>query len=128
MLFEVLFWGVEFGNVKVVDFLLYDFVLEYVDVMVFNVGYGGFVYCIVNGVFVVVVGLMEDKCEVLVRVEWMGVGINLRIGRFMFDVVVVVVDMILGDDKYWLRVWELVGYVVKGNFVEVVEKEIIVFL
>ncbi|KAK0665953.1 family 1 putative glycosyltransferase [Cercophora samala] len=122
---EVLPQGVELGNVKVVDFMPYDSVLEHADVMVFNAGYGGFVHCIVNGVPVVAAGLTEDKCEVSARVEWTGAGINLRTGRPAPEAVAAAVDTILGDDKYRLRARELAGQVAKGNPVEVVEKEII---
>ncbi|KAK0736041.1 hypothetical protein B0T21DRAFT_366179 [Apiosordaria backusii] len=121
---EVLPEGVDMGNVKVLDFIPYDSVLEHADVMVFNAGYGGFVHCIVNGVPVVAAGLTEDKCEVSARVEWTGAGINLRTGRPSPEAVATAVDTILGSDKYRVRARELAGQVAKGNPVDVVEREI----
>ena len=112
------------GNVRVVDFIPYDAVLKYADVMVFNAGYGGFVHCVVNGVPVIAAGLTEDKCEVSARVEWTGVGINLRTGRPSAEAVASAVDEILTNPKYRARARELAAEVSKENALEVVEKEV----
>ncbi|KAK4152320.1 glycosyltransferase [Chaetomidium leptoderma] len=117
--------GVNIDNVHVVDFIPYDSVLSHADVMVFNAGYGGFMHCVVNGVPVVAAGLTEDKCEVAARVEWTGVGINLRTGRPSSSAVGAAVDEIMGSGgKYHARARELAVEVAKGNPLEVVEREL----
>ncbi|GAB1318108.1 Glycosyltransferase Family 1 [Madurella fahalii] len=117
--------GVGIDNVRVADFIPYDAVLSYADVMVFNAGYGGFTHCVVNGVPMVAAGLTEDKCEVAARVEWTGVGINLRTGRPSPSAVAAAVDEILGSGrKYRNRAKELAVQVTKGNPLEVVEREL----
>ncbi|KAK3299431.1 glycosyltransferase family 1 protein [Chaetomium fimeti] len=117
--------GVNLDNVHVVDFFPYDSLLSYADVMVFNAGYGGFMHCVVNGVPMVAAGLTEDKCEVAARVEWTGVGINLRTGRPSPAAVASAVDRVLGSEgKYRARVKELAIEVSKGNPLEVVEREL----
>lgn len=117
--------GVDVSNVRVADFIPYDSVLKYVDVMVFNAGYGGFMHCVVNGVPVVAAGLTEDKCEVAARVEWTGVGLNLRTGRPSPSTVVAAVDEILGSGgKYRARARELAGEVAKSDPLKVVEEEV----
>lgn len=117
--------GVNVDNVHVVDFIPYDSVLSYADVMIFNAGYGGFMHCVVNGVPVVAAGLTEDKCEVAARVEWTGVGLNLRTGRPSPSAVAAAVDEILGSGgKYRARAKELAVEVAKGNPLEVVEREL----
>lgn len=116
--------GVNTDNVRIADFIPYDSVLAYADVMVFNAGYGGFTHCVVNGVPVVAAGLTEDKCEVAARVEWTGVGINLRTGRPTPSAVAAAVDEILGSGKYRARARELAEQVAKGNPLEVVEREV----
>jgi UDP:flavonoid glycosyltransferase YjiC (YdhE family) len=117
--------GVNVDNIHVVDFIPYDSVLSYADVMIFNAGYGGFMHCVVNGVPVVAAGLTEDKCEVAARVEWTGVGLNLRTGRPSPPAVAAAVDEILGSGgKYRARAKELAVEVAKGNPLEVVEREL----
>jgi UDP:flavonoid glycosyltransferase YjiC (YdhE family) len=46
--------------------------------MVTNGGYGGTQLALAHGIPLVVAGETEDKIEVAARVEWAGVGINLR--------------------------------------------------
>lgn len=118
--------GVNLDNIHVVDFFPYDSLLSYADVMVFNAGYGGFMHCVVNGVPMVAAGLTEDKCEVAARVEWTGVGINLRTGRPSPSAVASAVDRIFDSEgKYGARVKELAVEVAKGNPLEVVERELL---
>ncbi|KAH6637078.1 glycosyltransferase family 1 protein [Chaetomium tenue] len=118
--------AVSLDNIHVVDFFPYDSLLSYADVMVFNAGYGGFMHCVVNGVPMVAAGLTEDKCEVAARVEWTGVGINLRTGRPSPSAVASAVDRILDSEgKYSTRVKELAVEVAKGNPLEVVERELL---
>ncbi|KAK4231863.1 family 1 putative glycosyltransferase [Podospora fimiseda] len=113
------------SNVRVVDFIPYDAVLEYADVMISNAGYGGFIHCVVNGVPLIAAGLSEDKCEVSTRVEWTGAGINLRTGRPTPEAVAAAVDTILSSGgKYRARAKELAVQVAKGNPLEVVEREV----
>jgi UDP:flavonoid glycosyltransferase YjiC (YdhE family)/uncharacterized protein YndB with AHSA1/START domain len=68
-------------NVRIAAFLPYDRLLPRVDVMVTNGGYGGVQYALANGVPLVVAGATEDKPEVAARVQWAGVGIDLRKGK-----------------------------------------------
>ncbi|KAK3904452.1 glycosyltransferase [Staphylotrichum tortipilum] len=117
--------GVDVSNVRVVDFIPYDAALKYADVMVFNAGYGGFMHCVVNGVPVVAAGLTEDKCEVAARVEWTGVGLDLRTGRPTPEAVGAAVDEILGSKgKFRARAKELAVEVAKGDALEVVVQEL----
>ncbi|KAK3386059.1 glycosyltransferase family 1 protein [Podospora didyma] len=113
-------------NIRVADFIPYDAVLAYADVMVFNAGYGGFVHCVVNGVPMVAAGLTEDKCEVAARAEWAGVGINLRTGRPSAFAIAAAVDTILASpDTYRARAKELALQVGKGDPLAVIEREVL---
>jgi UDP:flavonoid glycosyltransferase YjiC (YdhE family) len=69
------------ANARAASYLPYDRLLPLTDVLVTNGGYGGVHYAMENGVPLVVAGLTEDKTEVSARVEWSGVGINLRSDR-----------------------------------------------
>jgi MGT family glycosyltransferase len=68
-------------NAQVAEFLPYDRLLPLCDVMVTNGGYGGTMAALSAGVPLVVGGAAEDKPEVAARVEYFGVGIDLRTGR-----------------------------------------------
>jgi UDP:flavonoid glycosyltransferase YjiC (YdhE family) len=50
-------------------------------VYITNGGYGGVHYAMEHGVPIVVAGRTEDKVEVSARVDWSGVGIDLRSNR-----------------------------------------------
>jgi MGT family glycosyltransferase len=68
------------ANTFVAEYLPHDVLLPLVDVMVTNGGYGAVQRALMDGVPLVVAGNTEDKPEVAARVEWFGVGINLRTG------------------------------------------------
>lgn len=69
------------ANARIEAFIPYSYVLPYVDVMVTNGGYNGVQMALANGVPLVVAGQTEDKPEVCARVEWSGVGINLKTNK-----------------------------------------------
>lgn len=69
------------SNVFLAEYLPYDELLPRTDVMVTNGGYGGVHYALQHGVPLVVAGMTEDKIEVSARIEWAGVGVNLRTNR-----------------------------------------------
>ncbi|KAK4187784.1 hypothetical protein QBC35DRAFT_497922 [Podospora australis] len=112
-------------NVRVADFIPYDAVLAFADVMVSNAGFGGFVHCVINGVPMIAAGLTEDKCEVSARVEYTGAGLNLRTGRPTPQAVAAAVDEILrSGDKYKARAKELAAQMGERNPLQVVEEEV----
>lgn len=66
------------ANVRLESFISHHHLLRYTDVMVTNGGYNGVSIALANGVPLVVNGHVADKPEVGRRVEWAGVGINLK--------------------------------------------------
>lgn len=66
------------ANTYCVDYLPYEQVLPYADVMVTNGGYGGVQQALRHGVPLVMAGTSEDKAEVAARVAWAGAGVNLN--------------------------------------------------
>jgi MGT family glycosyltransferase len=65
-------------NVRVEMFIPHYHLLPHVDVMVTNGGYNGVQVALANGIPLVAGGKTEDKPEVCARIEWSGVGINLK--------------------------------------------------
>ncbi|WP_432947642.1 glycosyltransferase [Kribbella sp. CA-253562] len=69
------------SNVRAVPFISHDLLLPHTSVMVTNGGFGAVQKALCTGVPLVVAGATEDKPEVAARIEWAGVGINLRTGK-----------------------------------------------
>jgi len=65
-------------NARIERFIPHYHLLPHVDVMVTNGGYNAVQMALANGVPVVAAGQTEDKPEVCTRIEWSGVGINLK--------------------------------------------------
>ena len=66
------------ANTRIETFIPYSHLLPHIDVMVTNGGFNGVQIALANGVPMVTAGQTEDKPEICARVEWSGVGINLK--------------------------------------------------
>ncbi|WP_322033761.1 glycosyltransferase [Paraburkholderia sp. J76] len=66
------------ANAYVTEFLPYELIMPFVDVLVTNGGYGTVNHALSEGVPIVVAGLTEDKAEIAARVQWSGCGIDLK--------------------------------------------------
>ncbi|KAB8315229.1 glycosyltransferase [Tolypothrix campylonemoides VB511288] len=62
-------------------YIPYSHLLPYVDLMITDGGYNGVQMALANGVPLVVAGDTEGKSETCARVQWSGVGINLKTGN-----------------------------------------------
>lgn len=69
------------SNIKVIDYLPYDLILEASDVFVTNGGYGAFTHGIRNGCPMIIAGESEEKAEVAARAVYAGVAVNLGAKR-----------------------------------------------
>ena len=87
-------------NVRIETFIPHYYLLPYVSVMVTNGGYNGVQLALANGVPLVVNGHVDDKPEVGRRVEWSGVGINLRNRRPSPAQIRQAVQKVLNDPLY----------------------------
>ena len=65
------------ANAHAADFLPFEAIFPYVDVLVTNGGYGTVNLALAHGIPIVAAGLSEDKAEVSAHVQWAGVGIDL---------------------------------------------------
>ncbi len=66
------------ANARIERFIPYYHLLPHVDVMVTNGGYNGVQAALAHGVPLVAAGQTEEKPEICARIEWSGVGINLK--------------------------------------------------
>ena len=90
-------------NVRAAEYLPYDQLLPLTDVFVTNGGFGGLQQALSYGVPIVIAGDTEDKPEVAARVQWSGVGINLRTGTPTPSDVTTAVRAVLDNDDYRAR-------------------------
>jgi UDP:flavonoid glycosyltransferase YjiC (YdhE family) len=68
------------ANTVAATFVPFDLLMRHVSVMVTNGGFGGTHHALAHDVPLVVAGDTEEKPEIAARVEWAGVGVNLRTG------------------------------------------------
>jgi UDP:flavonoid glycosyltransferase YjiC (YdhE family) len=68
----------DLGHARVARFLPYELILQSVDLLVTNGGYGTVNMALAHGIPIVSAGLTEDKEEVSAHVQWAGIGIDLR--------------------------------------------------
>jgi MGT family glycosyltransferase len=65
-------------NVRLEKFIPHAYLLPYTDVMVTNGGFNGVQIALAFGVPMVTAGQTEEKPEICARVQWAGVGIDLK--------------------------------------------------
>ncbi|KAK0120129.1 hypothetical protein ONS95_011537 [Cadophora gregata] len=111
-------------NARVGDFIPFDELLPYADAFVTNGGYGGFQHAVSHGTPLIVAGLAADKPEVAARVEWAGLGVNMRTEVPTPEAVKEAVEKVLSDGKYKERAKALEGEVGKYDVFEAVIKSI----
>lgn len=91
------------ANVRLEQFLPHYYLLPHVDVMVTNGGYNGVQVALANGVPMVAAGKTEEKPEVCARIEWAGVGINLKTKTPTSTQIKDAVKKILSSPDYWQK-------------------------
>lgn len=87
-------------NVRVEQFIPYDRLLPHVDVMVTNAGFNGVQLALTQGVPLVTAGQTEEKPEICARVQWSGVGIDLKTSTPTPTQIRNAVKKILGSSQY----------------------------
>lgn len=94
-------------NVRLESFIPHHELLPHVDTIVTNGGYGGVQQAIYYGVPIVAAGKTEDKPEVSARVEWSGVGINLKTDRPTKEKILHAIKQVLNEPQYKRNVTRL---------------------
>ncbi|KAF7872547.1 hypothetical protein EAF04_003468 [Stromatinia cepivora] len=95
------------SNAYVEDFVPFDDILPYSDVLVTNGGYGAYQHGLSNGVPMIMAGDTQEKPETSARCEWLGTGINLRTGRPDVQLLREAVEKVFADGKYKEKVMEI---------------------
>lgn len=95
------------ANVRLERFIPHAELLPYVDVMITNGGYNGVQVALAHGVPLVAAGASEDKPEIANRVQWSGVGVNLKTNRPTTTQISEAVRTILQNERYKQRAHEM---------------------
>ncbi|SFR83015.1 glycosyltransferase, MGT family [Agromyces sp. CF514] len=112
------------ANARAAEFLPYDQLMPKTDVFVTNAGYGGTQYALSHGVPLVAAGDTEDKPEVSMRVEWSGVGVNLRTGTPTAEAVRDAVGRVLADPAFTARARGLADAIAQYDTFGLIEAEL----
>lgn len=88
------------SNVRIADFIPFDEILVHCDVFVTNGGYGAVQHAIANGSPMIVAGSTEEKPENAARVQWAGIGVDLRTGAPTEAMLREAVERVLGDVSF----------------------------
>jgi len=112
------------ANARAAEFLPYDELLPKTDVFVTNAGFGGTQYALSHGVPLVAAGDTEDKPEVSMRVEWSGVGVNLKTGTPTADAIRAGVDRVLADRGHRARAGALAARIRQYDTFGAIEAEL----
>lgn len=94
------------ANARIESFIPHSELLPDIDVMITNGGYNGVQMALAHGVPLVAAGQSEDKPEVCVRIEWTGVGINLKTEKPTQQQIRAAVKKLLADNRYKTRAKE----------------------
>ena len=113
------------ANARAAEFLPYDALLPKTDVFVTNAGFGGVQYALSHGVPMVAAGDIADKPEVAMRIEWSGVGVNLRTGGPTPEAIGTAVDRILGDPSFTQRAAVIAEHIAEYRTLDAIEEELL---
>jgi UDP:flavonoid glycosyltransferase YjiC (YdhE family) len=113
-------------NSRVSDWIPYDEMLQYSDVLVTNGGYGAVQHALSHGVPLIVAGIGADKPDNAMRVEWAEVGIDMKAHQPTPEAVRLAVTNIFEDPKYMKKARavqaEMQSYDPVGVIIESIEE------
>jgi UDP:flavonoid glycosyltransferase YjiC (YdhE family) len=89
------------------SFMPHPELLPHVDVMITNGGFNGVQIALAPGVPLIGAGKSEDKPEICARIEWMGVGIDLKTDKPTPEQIRSAVGKILADRIYQKRAQDM---------------------
>ncbi|MGY2743612.1 glycosyltransferase [Arthrobacter sp. UYCu723] len=90
-------------NILVEDFVDFDRTFASTDVFITNGGFGGVLLSLSHGVPVIAAGINEGKSDVNARVEYAGVGINLRTESPSTEALAAAVQKVFSDPAWRAR-------------------------
>ncbi|MDB5051911.1 MAG: UDP-glucuronosyl/UDP-glucosyltransferase [Fibrobacteres bacterium] len=87
-------------NVIIEDYLDFDVLLGHADLFICNGGFGSILQALMKGVPLLSAGKLEGKNDINARIDWRGVGIDLRTERPTPEAIASGVLRVLGDKRF----------------------------
>ena len=89
-----------------------------------NAGFGGVQFALSQGVPIVAAGQGADKPDVAMRVQWSGVGLNLRTRAPSADAIGTAVKRLLVEPGFRARARKLAAHIAELRTLDVIEQEL----
>ncbi|SEL38818.1 glycosyltransferase, MGT family [Aquimarina amphilecti] len=112
-------------NIHIEDFISYDIVMPLTNVFITNGGYGSSMISIKHGVPMVTAGINEGKNEICARIDYCGLGIDLKTERPRSISLQNAVNKILNSEIYYDNVEKVQKTLNSYNTLDICEKHII---
>ena len=112
------------ANARAAEFLPYGPLFSKTDVFVTNAGFGGVQFALSHGVPIVAAGEGADKPDVAMRVQWSGVGVNLRTGTPTPDAIGAAVHRVLDEPGFRARAREIAARNAELRPFDAIEQEL----
>jgi UDP:flavonoid glycosyltransferase YjiC (YdhE family) len=111
-------------NCYIGDYIPYTELFKYASVFVTNGGYGGVNFAVTRGIPIIIGGVVGDKPLTSARVEWSGVGFDLKTGTPAPEQVRYAVDLLQSNPKYKKRALEMQEEAKKFDPLSIIVEEI----
>jgi UDP:flavonoid glycosyltransferase YjiC (YdhE family) len=112
-------------NVIVEDFIDFDLLLEDADLFICNGGYGSVLHALVKGVPVLSAGKLEGKGDINARIDYCGLGLDLKTERPTPKQIATGVERVLGDKSYAKNVARVQEELASYRPFEIIERRLI---
>jgi MGT family glycosyltransferase len=103
------------ANARIASFIPHSQLLPHVDVMITNGGFNGVQMALAHGVPLIGAGKSEDKPEICARIDWLGVGSDLKTDKPTPEQIRAAVGKVLADRGYKNRAQDLQRTMSKYN-------------
>ncbi|WP_299899690.1 nucleotide disphospho-sugar-binding domain-containing protein [uncultured Aquimarina sp.] len=111
-------------NIYIEDFIPFEIIMPLTDLFITNGGYGSSMISIKHGVPMVTAGINEGKNEICARIDYCGLGIDLKTERPRSYSIKEAVDQILTNDSYKKNVKRVQNLLNSYKTLEICEKHI----
>jgi UDP:flavonoid glycosyltransferase YjiC (YdhE family) len=112
------------ANARAAEFLPYNLLFPKTDVFVTNAGFGGVQFALSHGVPIVAAGQGADKPDVAMRVQWSGVGLNLKTRSPSVGAIGAAVERLLVEPGFRARAGDLAAHNAELRTLDVIEQEL----
>ncbi|MHA7057797.1 glycosyltransferase [Aquimarina sp. M1] len=112
-------------HIYIEDFVSFETIMPFTDVFIFNGGYGSSMISLKHGVPMIAAGINEGKNEICARIDYCGLGIDLKTESPRVISIQNAVAEILSSDRYYQKVKKIQKQLTSYDSLAICEKHII---